>query len=181
MRRGGSICGIMFKKQLQRSAAMKTLIVYFSLEGNTKWTVERLAAKLSADTLALVPKSAYPDKGFKKFLWGGKSALMKETPELEPYTADLSQYGRVIFATPIWAGTFAPPLRTFIQSEDLSGKEFALAACSGGGSPEKAFAALRALLNISGDIPTLGLVDPKSNPSAANDAALAAFCEKLAE
>ena len=158
---------------------MKTLIVYFSLEGNTKWAVEQIAAKLPADTLALVPKSAYPDKGFKKFLWGGKSALMKETPELESYIVDITQYERIIFATPIWAGTFAPPLRTFIQSEDLTGKEFALVACSGGGSPDKAFASLKALLNIAGDVPTLGLVDPKSRPSAENEAALKAFCEKL--
>ena len=158
---------------------MNTLIVYFSLEGNTKWAAERMAEMLSADTLALVPKSAYPDKGFKKFLWGGKSALMKETPELEAYTADLSQYGRIIFATPIWAGTFAPPLRTFIQSEDLTGKEFAFVACSGGGSPDKAFDALKAMLNISSDVPALGLVEPKSRPNAANEAALKAFCEKL--
>ena len=160
---------------------MKTLIVYFSLEGNTKWAVEQIAEKLPADTLALVSKSAYPDKGFKKFLWGGKSALMKETPELEPYTVDLARYERVIFATPIWAGTFAPPLRTFIQNEDLAGKKFAFVACSGGGSPEKAFVALKVLLNISGDVPTLGLVDPKSRPSAENEAALKAFCEKLME
>ena len=160
---------------------MKTLIVYFSLEGNTKWAVEQIAEKLPADTLALTPKSAYPDKGFKKFLWGGKSAVMKETPELEPYTVDLAQYGRIIFATPVWAGTFAPPLRSFIQAEKPEGKEFAFVACSSGGSPGKAFAGLKALLGLTGDVPTLGLVDPKSRPRAENDAALREFCEKLAE
>ena len=158
---------------------MKTLIVYFSLEGNTKWVVKQIAAKLSADTLALVPKRAYPDKGFKKFLVGGKSVLLKESPKLEPYTIDLAQYGRIIFATPIWAGMFAPPLRTFIQSKDLSGKEFAFVACRGGSSPDKTFAGLKSLLNISGDIPTLSLIDPKVRPSAENENALKAFCEKL--
>ena len=159
---------------------MKTLIVYFSLEGNTKWAVEQIAATLPADTLALVPKSAYPDKGFKKFLWGGKSAVMKEAPALEPYSVDLAQYGRIIFASPVWAGTFAPPLRSFIQAEKPDGKKFAFVACSSGGSPDKAFAGLNALLNTAGDVPTLGLVDPKSRPSAKNEAALKAFCEKLA-
>ena len=158
---------------------MKTLIVYFSLEGNTKWAVEQIAARLSTDTMALVPKNAYPDKGFKRFLWGGKSALMRETPDLEPHKVDITQYERIIFATPIWAGTFAPPLRSFIQSEDLTGKAFAFVACSGGGSPDKAFASLKALLNITGDVPTLGLVDPKFRPSAENEAALKVFCEKL--
>ena len=44
---------------------MKTLIVYYSLEGNTKWAAEKLVARLDADTLRLVPRTAYPDKGFK--------------------------------------------------------------------------------------------------------------------
>ncbi len=40
---------------------MKTLIVYYSLEGNVQWTAEKLASRLGADTLRLVPKAAYPE------------------------------------------------------------------------------------------------------------------------
>ena len=158
---------------------MKTLIVYYSLEGNTQWAAEQLAARLGADTLRLVPRAAYPDKGFKKFLFGGKSAVMKEAPELEPYKVDIKQYEQVVLATPVWAGTLAPPLRTFIQREDLSGRKLALAASSMGGSPGKTFEHLKALLNVTGDIPTLSLKDPKTHLSQANEDALAAFCEKL--
>ena len=159
---------------------MKTLIVYYSLEGNTRWAAERIAEKLDADTLRLVPKAAYPDKGFKKFLFGGKSAVMKETPELEAYEVDMAQYERVILATPVWAGTMAPPLRTFIQKEDLTGKQLALVASSMGGSPGRTFENIKALLGVTGDVPTLSLRDPKSHPSQANEDALAAFCGKLA-
>lgn len=158
---------------------MKTLIVYYSLEGNTKWAAEKLVARLDADTLRLVPRTAYPDKGFKKFLLGGKSAVMKETPELEPYNVDITQYGRVVLATPVWAGTLAPPLRTFILREDLTGKELALVASSMGGSPGKTFENLKTLLGVAGDIPALSLKDPRSHPSQANEDALAAFCDKL--
>ena len=159
---------------------MRTLIVYYSLEGNTRWAAERIAEKLDADTLRLVPKAAYPDKGFKKFLFGGKSAVMKETPELEAYEVDMAQYERVILATPVWAGTMAPPLRAFLQKEDLSGKRFALVASSMGGSPGRTFENIKALLGVTGDVPTLSLRDPKSHPSQANEDALAAFCGKLA-
>lgn len=158
---------------------MKTLIVYYSLEGNTKWAAEKLAARLGADTLRLAPKAAYPDRGFKKFLFGGKSAVMKETPELEPYEVDMTKYEQVILATPVWAGTLAPPLRTFIRREDLRGKKLALAASSMGGSPGKTFEHLKALLGVTGDVPVLSLKDPKSHPSRANEDALAAFCDKL--
>ena len=158
---------------------MKTLIVYYSLEGNTQWAAEQIAGRLGADTLRLVPKAAYPDKGFKKFLFGGKSAVMKEVPELEPYEADVSKYERIILATPVWAGTLAPPLRTFLQREDLSGRRFALVASSMGGSPGKTFAHLKALLGTAEDVPVLCLKDPKSHPSQANEDALAAFCDEL--
>lgn len=158
---------------------MKTLIVYYSLEGNTRWAAEQIAGRLGAETLRLTPKAAYPDKGFKKFLFGGKSAVMKEMPELEPYDVDITQYDRVVLATPVWAGTMAPPLRTFIQREDLRGKKLALVASSMGGSPGKTFAHMKALLGVSEDIPALSLKDPKSHPSQANEDALAAFCDKL--
>ena len=159
---------------------MKTLIVYYSLEGNTQWAAEQIAARLGADTLRLVPKAAYPDKGFKKFLFGGKSAVMKEAPELESYEVDITQYEQIVLATPVWAGTLTPPLRSFIQREDLSGKQFALVASSMGGSPGKTFEHLKALLGVTGDVPTLSLRYPKSHPSQANEDALAAFCDKLA-
>ena len=158
---------------------MKTLIVYYSLEGNTQWAAEKIAARIGADTLRLVPKAAYPDKGFKKFLFGGKSAVMKESPELEPYEVDITQYTQVVLATPVWAGTMAPPLRTFVQREDLSGKRLALVASSMGGSPGKTFSNLKSMLGVAEDIPTLCLKDPKSHPSQANEDALSAFCDKL--
>ena len=94
---------------------MKTIIVYYSLEGNTEYVANVIAGKLSADVLKLVPKKAYSDKGFSKFFWGGKSAVMAETPELEPYTLDLSEYDQVVIGFPVWAGTFTPPIRTFVK------------------------------------------------------------------
>ena len=76
---------------------MKTIIVYYSLEGNTEYAARQIAAALGADTLRLEVTKAYPTSGFKKFFWGGKSAVMAETPKLEPYRFDGSQYDRVIF------------------------------------------------------------------------------------
>ena len=67
---------------------MKTLIVYYSLEGNTQYAAERIAAAIGAETLRLTPEKAYPDSGFKKYFWGGKSAVMAETPKLQPYEFD---------------------------------------------------------------------------------------------
>lgn len=158
---------------------MKTLVVYYSQSGNAQWMAQRIASALSADTLRLVPKKAYPAKGIGKYFFGGGSAVTKEVRELEPYEIDLKQYGQIVFVTPVWAGTVTPPLRTFIQKENLAGKRFAFAACSMGGSAEKAFAALKSLLGIIGDVPTLWLVEPKRRQKPENEKAIEEFCRKL--
>ncbi len=158
---------------------MKTLIVYYSLEGNTAWAVNKIAEELGADLERLVPKKAYPDKGFRKFFWGGKSAVMKETPELEPLTTDSRSYERIIFASPIWAGTFAPPLRTYIQQTDLRNKQFALVLCSSGGSTKKAADQLKQLLDVRGELPSISMIDPKTKPDTENDTKIQSFCRSL--
>ena len=92
---------------------MSTLIVYYSMGGNTAWAAERMAERIGADTLRLEPVKAYPDKGVRKFLRGGKSAVMAERPVLKHYSFVAEKYDRIIFGVPVWAGNMAPPLRTF--------------------------------------------------------------------
>ncbi len=42
-----------------RETEMRDLIVYYSLERNTEYVVDRIKEKTGADTLRLVPKRAY--------------------------------------------------------------------------------------------------------------------------
>ena len=158
---------------------MRTLIVYYSLEGNTDWAARRIADILGADTLRVYPVKAYPDKGFAKFFWGGKSAVMAETPALEAYAAPLEAYGRVIFGFPVWAGNMAPPIRSFVRENDLSGKRIAAFACQSGAGAEKAFEKLTACLGIGTLEARLALIDPKDKPSPENDRKIRAFCDAL--
>ena len=143
---------------------MKTLIVYYTLEGNTHYAAKKIASLLDADVLRVKPVKTYPRKGFRKFLWGGKSAVMAETPELEPYTFDASAYDRIVFGFPVWAGNVTPPLRTFIKENDLSGKRFAAFACQSGAGAEKAFEKLKTALGIRELDAELVLIDPKTKP-----------------
>ena len=62
--------------------AMKTAVVYYSLTATEDYAAKRIAEKLDADLIRLEPEKAYPDSGFRKFFWGGKSAVMGETPAL---------------------------------------------------------------------------------------------------
>lgn len=158
---------------------MKTLIVYYSMSGNTEQTAREIAAALGADTLRLAPEQSYPDKGFKKFFWGGKSAVMAETPALRPYDFDAAQYDQILLGFPVWAGNLAPPLRTFLRDHGaaLRGKRVAAFACQSGKGAHRAFAKLEGLLEHPLHA-TLVLIDPKARPDAGNAEKLEQFCGK---
>ena len=69
---------------------MSTAVVYYSMLGNSEMVAEHIAGGLGADVIRIEPDKAYPDKGAKKFLWGGRSAVMGEKPILKPYEFDES-------------------------------------------------------------------------------------------
>lgn len=160
---------------------MKTLIVYYSMGGNTEYAAKEIAARLGADLLRIEPVKAYPDKGFKKFFWGGKAAVMAETPALDPYKFDASAYERVIFGFPVWAGNVTPPLRTFVKENKAALRDCRKAAfaCQSGSGAEKAFEKLKEALGISSLDAELVLIDPKDRPDAANGQKIADFCAAL--
>ena len=159
---------------------MSTAVVYYSLNGNTAYAARKIAEVLDADLIGILPVKQYPDKGFKKFLWGGKSAVMAETPKLLPYEFKAEKYDQIIFGFPVWAGNITPPLRTFVRDnlEGLKGKRIAAFACQSGSGAEKAFGKLKDCL---GGIPlaaTLVLIDPKDRPKEENEKKIAEFCGK---
>lgn len=158
---------------------MKTVIVYYSLEGNTQYAAEQIAKNLGAGLLRLEPVKAYPTGKVSKLVWGGKSAVMAETPKLQPYEFDAASCGRIIFGTPVWASTIAPPLRTFIRENDLSGKRFAAVFCQTAGGADKAAVRLKQALGADSLEAELVLLDPKFKPDAANDEKIREFCEIL--
>ncbi len=123
---------------------MKTAIVYYSMHGNVRYVSEKVAKELGADLIELVPVKAYPDKGAMQFIWGGSAVTFKKKPELEPYTFNASDYDLVIIGTPVWASNFTPPLRTFFENNDLTGKKIAVIATSAGGDSAKCVEAVKA-------------------------------------
>lgn len=159
---------------------MKTAIVYYSMSGNTQQTAEKIANTLGADLIRVEPKKEYPDKGARKFLWGGMKAVMGEKPKLQPYQFDDS-YDRIVFGTPVWASSFTPPIRTFIDENRaaLKDKKLAVFVCYSGGGADKAIEKLKKFLAIEDFEAELILVDPKDRPAEENVEKIQAFCEKM--
>jgi len=111
---------------------MKTIIVYYSLEGSTRKVAERLKEELNADLLELKPVKAIKDNG-SKFMLGGAQVMFKICPKLTDYDFSIADYDRVVIGTPIWAGSYAPAVRTFIRDNELNYKVSAVFTLSGGG------------------------------------------------
>ncbi len=160
---------------------MGKLLVFYSLEGNTEYIADRICEKIGCDKLKLIPKKAYKDKGFAKFLWGGKSAVMAETPELESYDVDLDKVDELIIGFPVWASTITPPIRTFLtdNKDALKGKKIAVYACQAGNGAPKAMEKIRDLLGIDEFVAKAVFIDPKARPSDENEKILEEFTDKL--
>ena len=160
---------------------MKKAIVYYSMFGNTDYVANYISKKISADLIRVEPKRKYPNKGLRKFIWGGKSAIMGETPELEDYSFDEAQYDYIIFGSPIWASRVTPPIRTFIKEnkEKLEGKKFAVFTCFSGSGSENAIEKLKQYLGINQFQAKLELVDPKDKRKEEKKKKIDEFCEKI--
>ena len=159
---------------------MKTAIVYYSMSGNTKYVADKIAEKTEADIIRIEPVKAYPNKGTKKFIWGGKSAVMGEKPKLQPYEFSVENYDRIILGTPVWASNFAPPIRTFIkENPDISGKKIAIFTCFSGGGADKAIEKMKKYIGIEKIEAELILVDPKENVKVEDDETIEMFCQRL--
>ncbi|MDD6328171.1 MAG: flavodoxin [Eubacteriales bacterium] len=161
---------------------MKTAIVYYSMSGNTELVANKVAAYLGerneVDVIRIIPKKAYPEKGFLKFFWGGKSAVMAEKPKLLPYEFNQDKYDRIIIGTPVWASTFAPPIRSFIDAHPgIKDKKLAAFLCYSGGGADKTFEKLKATIGVGEFEAELVLLDPKEKVSEENDDKIKHFCD----
>ncbi len=161
---------------------MKAAVVYYSMSGNTDYTAQKIAEKLGADIIRIAPVKAYPEKGAKKFLAGGRSAVMGETPELVPYRFDADGYDIVIIGTPVWAGTMAPPVKSFIrQNPAIASGRIAIFTCSSGTPGDKTIAKIMKALGADAPVAGLSLIDPLTKQSAGNDAMITEFCDKISQ
>ena len=158
---------------------MKKALIYYSLEGNTQYVAEKITEHLDIDVYKIRPKKEYPSGTFSKYLWGGKSVVMGEMPELEAYDFNPNQYDLIIIGTPIWASSFAPPIKTFLNENNLTDKKIALYTCSAGGDTKKCYDKFKEALPGSTIVSSLALVNPKSKKSDANDEKIASFCQSL--
>lgn len=151
---------------------MRALIVFFSFEGNTKFIAETVAKTMNADMIELKTSKQYPTEGFRKYLWGGKSVIFGDEPKLINGDIDLNGYETIIIGTPVWAGSYTPPVKSLIARSKIQGKRIALFASHGGGGAEKCFAKLKQALPGNEFIGEIAFAEPKKNPEDSSEKAV---------
>ena len=104
---------------------MKVLVIFYSLEGHTKLLANAIAKVTGADILEVKPKKEITKKGFMKYLKGGGQVIRKVEPEILPLSLDPNDYDLLFIGTPVWAGGYAPALRTFFSTVGFCGKKVA--------------------------------------------------------
>jgi len=106
-----------------KEEAPKVLVVFYSQTSNTKQVADVLATQLGADLAEIVPVEPY-DGDFYATIERGKKELDEGAfPEIQPLSCNVADYDVIFLGYPIWFGTYAPPVFTFLNQVDLSGKK----------------------------------------------------------
>ncbi len=140
----------------------KKLVVFYSLEGNTRAIAEAIAEAIGGTLLELKPVKDVSGSGFGKYIWGGKQIIFKEKPMLQAFDIDPNAFDTVILGTPVWASTYAPALNTFLHQYPLKNKKIAIFSCFGGSSG-KTHENIKRLLPQNSFIGEMGFKDPIKN------------------
>jgi len=100
----------------------KVLIVYLSRTKNTKALAEIIRKEIGADLVALELESPYPED-YKTIV--EQVAEENETgylPPLKTTVDNIGEYDVVFIGFPTWGMQLPPPMKSFLNQYDLSGK-----------------------------------------------------------
>ena len=144
---------------------MKAAVIYYSYEGNSVLVADALRDALGADVFRIKTVDKKKRTGLAKYAWGGGQAVMGKKPAIEPLSVDINAYDLIILGMPVWAGSPAPPIVSFLSGNKITGKKIALFCCYSGGKG-KAFEKLKALLPGNTIVSEIDIKDPAKMDSA---------------
>lgn len=100
----------------------KPLVLYYSQTGTTKAVAEEIRNQTGADIVAFDVTEPYGgsyDETIKRCLAEREAGVI---PVLEALDCNLSEYDLIYLGYPIWFGTYAPPVKALLASEQFAGK-----------------------------------------------------------
>lgn len=135
---------------------MTTLVVYYSRTGNNRSIAEYIAKELGADIDEIIDKKKRG--GILGWLQAGMDSASKNLTEIK-YEKNPQDYDKIIIGCPIWAGNIIPPIRTYLETADLSGKKLAFFICSKTEGFKELFPKLKEMTPKAEHIGRLGITE----------------------
>lgn len=111
---------------------MKSIIIYYSFGGNTRAVAELIQKDTGADIIEIKTVNPYTGSYNDVVDQGQREVNAGFMPEIVKIDVDLAEYDTIILGTPVWWYTFAPAMKTFLNSAELSGKTVYPFATNGG-------------------------------------------------
>lgn len=100
----------------------KTLVVFYSLSGNTRDIAEKIQAKTNADLYEIMTEE--PIEASPAFYIKSRQQLKnKAYPALKGELPDFSSYDTIFVGFPVWWYTIATPVLAFLEKADFQGKK----------------------------------------------------------
>ncbi|MDR2083738.1 MAG: flavodoxin [Bacteroidales bacterium] len=119
--------------RIEKVPEPKILIAYYSLTGNTREVAEQIHDKFGGDIFEIELLTPYPTD--EKTVIDIVKVEMESDylPEVQNKVENMDEYDIVFLGTPIWFGTAATPIFTFVKEYDFSGKKVIPFFTCGGG------------------------------------------------
>lgn len=109
-----------------------TLILYFSMSGNTETVANYIHEEIGGDIVKLETVQTYPEDYDELVDYAREEQRDNARPELETAIENIEQYDTIFLGYPNWWGDMPMPIYSFLDQYDLSNKTIAPFITHGG-------------------------------------------------
>ncbi|MBR2679124.1 MAG: NAD(P)H-dependent oxidoreductase [Bacilli bacterium] len=121
----------------------KILVSYFSASGVTKGVAENIAEIVGGDLFEIEPVEKYTSADLNWMDKNSRSTIEMNDrsfrPPVKSKVENLNDYQKVVIGFPVWWYTAPTIINTFIEENDLTGKEIYVFCTSGSSGVEDSF------------------------------------------
>lgn len=133
------LAGTILSSAVASAANAKTLVTYFTLTGNTEKAAKIIQEKTGGDLYQIELVTPYPTEYKEQTKLAKEELNSGYLPPIKPLPENMAEYDVVFVGSPVWWGTMATPVRTFLNSGALSGKTVIPFVTHGGGGADNSF------------------------------------------
>ena len=116
----------------------KTLVLYYSQTGTTRQVADEIKTQLGADIDSIVPVESYGYDYDATIERWRKEREDSVKVAIKPLTRNVNDYDTIFLGFPIWGGTYASPVASWLADNKLEGKSIITFATFGSGGIEPA-------------------------------------------